>query len=253
MKNRSQFRTRETAISIRLQRVLLTFVVAVILAMMPNTVLAQSPDQDCESQDLQQAKQILDEGIAIFKDNPDATWDKLRPKLSALLQEGPVPHLNRREAEDFRQYIEERRTEIEPTLNRLQESINQIRGLPGQTIPPVDDPDQLLSGGGCPATYCLLFFKINCHTNEIIGPCLGIWECLRPLVKACGPPDNGPPCEGDGDCATVDVGFGETVEYKCATWVFKRNECVQACDGDYDCPSGQECKKPFGTSFKRCK
>jgi hypothetical protein len=44
--------------------------------------------------------------------------------------------------------------------------------------------------------------------------------------------------------------------YRCAKWAFKKNECVQTCINDAlghsNCPVGQVCRQPFGTSFPRC-
>jgi hypothetical protein len=56
-----------------------------------------------------------------------------------------------------------------------------------------------------------------------------------------------PGCKVDAQCPQG---------YRCAKWVFKKNECVQTCQlnaiGESNCPAGQVCRKPFGTHFYRC-
>lgn len=99
-------------------------------------------------------------------------------------------------------------------------------------------------------TACAGAIQLECGTNRPFGACVGAWGCEDGrgahlcLKESGGDVGNTSTCKNDDECPP---GYG------CATWAVKKNECVKKCDKDGDCPSGQNCKKPIGTSFKRCK
>ncbi len=107
-------------------------------------------------------------------------------------------------------------------------------------------------------TKCIGFLQFECGSNKIVAPCAGGWGCptsdtVGGIYKegngaheclGSGIDDNEQECTSQGGCS---------LGYKCATWATKKNKCVKTCDKNSDCPSGQKCKKPLGTSFKRCK
>ena len=99
-------------------------------------------------------------------------------------------------------------------------------------------------------TSCVGAIQLECGTNRLFGVCVGAWGCGDQrgahmcLKDAGGDPGNSSTCKNDNECPS---GF------RCATWAAKKNECVKTCERDSDCPLNQQCKKPLGTSFKRCK
>lgn len=58
-------------------------------------------------------------------------------------------------------------------------------------------------------------------------------------------------CEKKICVCTKDAHCNGTL--RCATFATKTNECVRPCNSNSDCPGSLKCKKPIGTTFKRCK
>ena len=191
-----------------------------------------SVENEVAEDDLMRAKRIVDRGIKVLKANPDATWDEMKPKLIKVMNSEPVPYLSEEETITLQEYLKKEQETIKPLIDRLNESRKKVSGS--------------VATREC-TTYCILFFLMECDTDCLVGICFGIWGCeSNVVVNDCDEciDDDSSPCREDGDCPPG---------YRCAKWVFKKNECVKTCESNGDCPPGQKCKRPFGTSFKRCK
>lgn len=182
------------------------------------------------------AKQLADRALDIVRErataHPDAVFAALAPPMRKLEDMNLTPA----ELDELQRHVDVTGADVRAI----------VEGWGAQ------DPAYAFSsptdGDGC-HVYCLLFFLISCDSGNLVGGCFGAWDCTAGTVVECD--DGGDPipedpseCRRDSDCPAG---------YRCATWVFKDNECLFECEDDSDCPGDQQCKKPFGTHFKRCK
>ena len=209
--------------------------IALTTFMAPGLCLA---DDKARTAELDRAKVTIDRMAETLRKNPEADWDSLKKKLVPLAESLDSELLSREDLQILDQYVRETGKDLPPQLMRLSrragfEQVGIIR-----------------SESRICYTYCLGFIQFECGTNRPFGLCFGGWDCYDKwgahlcLEEAGGDIGNDSSCRSDRDCPR---GYG------CATWAFKKNECVRKCDSNSDCPSGQRCKKPLGTSFKRCK
>ncbi|MDD9949963.1 MAG: hypothetical protein OXT67_00205 [Zetaproteobacteria bacterium] len=187
----------------------------------------------------QEATQVVDKMITTVEAHPDSSaqelYQKLQPQLSKLQS---IP-LNKQEKKKISDYIQE----------HGKKAYNIVKTAFSNTSSSFDfeqEPGIATGSDGCghlSCTRCLVFFRSSCQCDMPLNFCLGLWDCSMGIGAHSCPTDPGP-CRSDSDCPSG---------HRCATWVFKKNECVRECSSDRDCSSGQKCKKPIGTRFKRCK
>jgi hypothetical protein len=206
-----------------------------ILASLP----AQADAPHKESEDLRRAKRILDHAAAVFESHANSTWEEVRPLLADILKSEPTPYLTDAETKELNHYANKYRQRLAPILQKFNPATHK-------------DPAVFNNEQRC-SVHCVLVFLLTCDSNCLVGACLGIIECEKGLtVPDCDEceADADSPCTDDEDCSRA---HGGDDRWRCSKWVFKKNECVLSCDDDHDCPAGESCKRPFGTSFKRCK
>jgi hypothetical protein len=188
-----------------------------------------------------EAKRLTDQALAIVRQHPQANPNVARELLRPTLAQFEELSLTAAERQELSAYVQGTAQDVLKIVQRWGAADADFQYMSVPTPPPP---------GGCIA-QCVLFFLLDCATGDLIGACFGAWSCEDGAVVDCDsagedppPPPNTGECREDDDCPP---GYG------CATWAFKDNECVKKCDDNSDCPAGQKCKKPFGTSFKRCK
>jgi hypothetical protein len=184
--------------------------------------------------ELGRAKAEVDRMFDYLRKNPSADWETVRDRLAPAARKLDSDRLSPADLEALDRYVRETGEDLRPRLTSF-----------GRQLP----QSAFASGGTC-YSFCIIFFQFECGTDRPFGGCFGAWGCEDGLgahiclEEAGGDIGNDSSCSSDSDCPP---GYG------CATWAFKPNECVKKCDDNSDCPSGQKCKKPIGTSFKRCK
>lgn len=208
-----------------------------------------APADAAESEEFRNARRAVAAVVKIVQENADAELESVRPQLAPHLRVLEQATLTRREVVRLNEYVREQGRSIADTLKKWSGSavvaMYSTEDFPG-LLEDADEPNL----GAC-FTYCVAFIEVECNTGQVIGVCLGVWDCGAGIGEhPCS--DQEPAanlCENDPCITDCDCNDG----WRCATWVFQRNECVRTCSSDSDCPSGQKCKKPLGTSFHRCK
>lgn len=177
------------------------------------------------------SKQIADMLVDLIEATEDAELGFVVNQATALIEQAPLAELTTAERADLADYWEDVAEPIQPQLYMLA-TYNEFPGL-GE-----------YQGSGC-YTRCAFFVEFACENSQPVGACFGFWGCNAGI--------------GLHECFDITQPSGETcgddvcpAGWRCAKWAFKPDECVKECDDDNDCPGTQECKKPFGTSFKRC-
>lgn len=201
-------------------------------------VLAGTPIASASANgELARAKALADRMVTVIEANRDADPEVLKQQLVSLAKSESFQTLTKADKEELNRYVQSIAAPVKPTLDGLDAHLR--RSTTAQ-----------LTGATC-YTSCIAFIQFECGTDRPFGACIGEWwDCEDQrgghlcLGEAGGDVGENPHCKSDGDCPP---GYG------CATWAFKANECVEKCESDSDCPSSQKCKKPIGTSFKRCK
>lgn len=179
------------------------------------------------------AKRAIDESAFTIRQADNFEWPVLKHRLMDLASYVDLQSMSAVERVHLDAYAADRGAEVDTELAML--------------VSHVDFPGIEYSTGDC-YTRCLGFLEIACENSQIIGMCAGVWGCDAEigLHQCMDTPDSNPDqalCNGEV-CAPG---------WRCARWAFKADECVQECNTNSDCPSSQKCKRPIGTSFKRCK
>ena len=202
-------------------------------------VVAELGDDRQPLNEVVRAKRLADRMLNIVRANADAPANAIVVALRPSIVELQQLSLSLNQLYQINDYLVDNGADVAVILSGL--GFGSPLVFPGLDFPEPTD-------GQC-FTQCLGFLQFECETNVIVGVCIGAWGCDAGLGEhLCVGDDGGSgsssECQDESDCAPG---------WNCATWVFKPNECVQECETNSDCPSGQKCKKPLGTSFKRCK
>jgi hypothetical protein len=193
---------------------------------------------------LDRFKPKVDRILDFLRANPKADWEALRKRIEPVAVELEETEITREDLKALQRYIEERGKDLQPRIKALRKDMQASEGE-RSLARSIDTGD----GTTC-YTYCLAFLQIECGTDRLFGICLGGWQCVDQmgghlcLETAGGDVPKASTCKNDSECPPG---------YRCATWTFKKNECLYECKSDSDCDPGEKCKKPLGTSFKRCK
>jgi|GEM_PF-2205933 len=177
------------------------------------------------------AKRAIDESAFTIRQADEVEWPVLQDRLVDLASYIDPPAMTASERDLIDQYAADTGIELETELAQLAEHATF---------------SSFGAAGGICYTQCMGLLELACETGQVIGFCGGLWGCNAQIgAHTCH----------DGSASEVGSCNGETCApgWRCARWAFKADECVQECDTNSDCPGSQKCKKPFGTSFKRCK
>jgi hypothetical protein len=188
-----------------------------------------------QSSQLPLARQLADQQVQAILNTPASDPMLLKQRLFTILQNNPIPYLTDAESVTYTQYIQSK-------ANLVQAKINQFKAAYAALPQP-----PLSYGSGICYTFCIGFLEFYCETGTMVGFGLGVWDCSAGIGAHT--------CLSAGETSTSDCGNEGPCPpgWRCARWAFKPHECVKECSTNSDCPPGQTCKKPFGTSFKRCK
>lgn len=176
-------------------------------------------------------KQVADLLVDLVEATEDAELGFVVYQANALIEQVPFAQLTPAERAELADYWEQEAEPIQQQLYMLA-NYNEFPGL-GE-----------FQSAGC-FTRCAFFLEYACENSQYVGVCFGFWGCNAEI--------------GLHECFDVTAPSGDTCGgevcspgWRCATWAFKPDECVKECNDNSDCPGAQKCKKPFGTSFKRC-
>jgi len=177
---------------------------------------------------------LIVQGLTSVPD-PEIPW--LLGNLQDLALGIDYQALSPAEIQQLDVYVKSKSAEVLPIFTILNDAGIPVDGFADPFIP-----------DGLCTSHCVIIFRFSCEEGTYLGLCLGGLPCGDPanVPHECGLPNAQLP---DDSCGGETCGVGE----RCAEWLFKPNECVETCESNADCSGGEKCKKPFGTSFKRCK
>ncbi len=189
--------------------------------------------RDGPSEAFLDARRAIDESVFTIEQADQFEWSVLEDRLIDLAGYIDPVAMTPTERDEIDAYAADAGADIEAELLLL----SNFAAFPGIEI----------FNGTC-YTRCMGFLEVACENSQVIGVCAGLWGCSAELgAHVCM--ESGDSNPDQGDCGGETCASG----WRCARWAFKADECVQECDSNSDCPSGEKCKKPFGTSFHRCK
>ena len=219
----------------------------------PGAPLAQDAPKASENKNLADAKALVDKVVAALEADTEAGWEKHSKKIGQMIADADLDEFTKEEYAELNAYTTEKAQKVKPILEKLDAEAQKLqKSKPAKNKAPSGNeagPEKASQSATC-FTSCIAFVQWECGTNRIFGACFGAWGCQESkgshecLSVAGGDIGNDSTCKNDSECLPG---------YKCATWATKKNECLKECDKDSDCSGGLKCKKPVGTSFKRCK